>query len=212
MKRLDIVTVVPLAVLGIGSLLFVPTAGVRAAEPTPKVRPAEAKLGVQPDGHLSPAAFDFVKPGAARSEVDSRLGEPYVSSSSVVVKGEIDLFVDEMPTGPSTRAPQPTEDVHYYEYRPRAHSSEFARIVFRQDKVWYAMLPPRPSERIREQIFSRYGNVFEEERIHRRSGHILMVEVILWLEKQGLGFVEKPGRGITHRIVFPPGSDLRQGR
>ena len=62
--------------------------------------------------------------------------------------------------------------------------------------------------RTREQILARYGNVFEEKNFSRRSGHILSVDVILWLQKEGLGFVEKPGQGITHRIVVPPGSEL----
>jgi hypothetical protein len=161
---------------------------------------------VDETGHLNPAGFDFVKPGVTRAEVDKRLGKPYVSSPSVVVKGQIDLFVDEAPTEESNpqRAPQPTEDVHYYEYRPDKFGSEYARIVFRKDnKVWYAMLPPHSGEKTREEVIARYGNVFEEQKIHRRSGHILSVEVILWLRKKGLAFIEKPGQGITHRVVFP---------
>jgi hypothetical protein len=156
-------------------------------------------------GHLSPTAFQFVVPGVSRSEVDRRLGKPYMSSISVVAKGRIDLFVDEIPSEPSNpqRAPQPTEDVHYYDYRPASFVSEYARIVFRRDKVWYAMLPPQSGEKTRVEIIAHYGNVFEEDKVHRRSGHILSVDVILWLRKNGLAFVEKPSRGITHRVVFP---------
>ena len=39
--------------------------------------------------------------------------------------------------------------------------------------------------------------------MHRKRGHLLSVEVILWNRKAGLAFVEQPGRGVTHRVVFP---------
>lgn len=158
-------------------------------------------------GHLSPMAFEFVVPGVRRGEVDKRLGKPYISSPSVVVQGRIDLFLDEAPTEQSKpqRAPQPTEDVHYYDYRPDKFPSEHARIVFRGDKIWYAMLPPLNGEKTRAEIMTRYGNVFEEQKVHRRDGHIRSVDVILWLRKKGLAFVEKPGRGIIYRVVFPAG-------
>jgi hypothetical protein len=157
-------------------------------------------------GHLSPTAFEFVMPGVRRDEVDKRLGKPYVSSDSVVVRGQIDFFVGStivQPPDEKMPRPWPMEDVHYYEYRPEQHSSEFARIVFRQDTVWYAMLPPQSGEGTREEVIAHYGNVFEEDKVHHRSGHILSVNVILWLRKNGLAFIEKPGQGITHRVVFP---------
>lgn len=75
--------------------------------------------------------------------------------------------------------------------------------MFRGDKIWYAMLPPHSGEKTREEVIAYYGDVFEEQKIHRRSGHVLSVDVILWLRRNGLAFVEKPGQGITHRIVFP---------
>ena len=155
-------------------------------------------------GHLSSTAFEFVEPGVRRGEVDKRLGKPYISSISVVAQGRIDLFLDEAPTEPSNprRAPQPTEDVHYYDYRPDKFPSEYARIVFRKDKIWYAMLPTH-GEKTRGEVIARYGNVFEEQKVQRRSGHVLSVDVILWLRKNGLAFIEKPGQGITHRVVFP---------
>ena len=157
------------------------------------------------NGHLSPAAFEFVVPGVRRGEVDKRLGKPYISSASVVMQGQIDLFLANAPTEQSKpqRAPQPSEDVHYYDYRPDKFPLEYARIVFRGDQIWYAMLPPLNGEKARAQIMVRYGTVFDEQKVHRRNGHILSVDVILWLRKKGLAFVEKPGRGITHRVVFP---------
>lgn len=159
---------------------------------------------VDATGHLSPTAFEFVVPGVRRGEVDKRLGKPYISSPSVVVRGRIDLFVDELTMQPPGKGkPQPTEEVHYYDYRPMQHSSEFARIVFRGDKIWYAMLPPHSGERTRGEVIAYYGNVFEEQKVHRRHGHVLSVDVILWLRKKGLAFIEKPGQGITHRVVFP---------
>lgn len=159
------------------------------------------------NGHLSPMAFEFVVPGVRRGEVDKRLGKPYISSTSVVVQGQIDLFLDDAPTKQSDppRAPQPTEEVRYYDYRPDKFPSEHARIVFRGDKIWYAMLPPLHGEKTRAEIMARYGHVFEEQKVHRRDGHILSVDVILWLSKKGLAFVEKPSRGITYRVVFPAG-------
>lgn len=154
-------------------------------------------------GHLSPTAFEFVLPGVRRGEVDRRLGKPYISSSSVVVKGQIDLFVDALTAQRSEGdKPRPTEDVHYYEYRPRQHSSEFARIVFRGDNIWYAMLPPHSGERTRGNLIAYHGDEFEEQKLHR-GRHVLSVDVILWFRKKGLAFIEKPGRGITHRVVFP---------
>jgi hypothetical protein len=155
-------------------------------------------------GHLSPAAFEFVMPGVTRREVDKRLGKPYVSSGSVVVQGRIDLFVDEpRMQPPGNGKPQLTEEVRYYDYRPRGHASEFARIVFRGDKIWYAMLPAHSAQATRAGVIATYGNVFEEQKLHRKDGHVLTVDVILWLRKKGLAFIEKPGEGITHRVVFP---------
>lgn len=76
-------------------------------------------------GHLNPAAFDFVKPGVSRADVDQRLGTPYVSSESVVAAGRIDLFADQAPTEKPTKkhAPVVTEDVHFYEYCPHKFPS-----------------------------------------------------------------------------------------
>jgi hypothetical protein len=158
------------------------------------------------DGHLSPALFDFVKPGVTRAEVDKRLGDPYVSSVSVVVADRIDLFLDEAPTEESNpqRAPQPTEGVHYYDYRPDKFPSEYARIVFRKDKVWYAMLPPKSLDTSVEQAQARYGKPFVTNKIHKADGHILSVIVVHRIPDLGVGLVEVPGRGITHRLVFPP--------
>lgn len=163
----------------------------------------KGERSVDATGHLSPTAFDFVVPGMARGEVDRRLGRPYISSVSVVAVGRIDLFADELVQLPGNDKPQPTEEVRYYDYRPRQHSSEFARIVFRGERVWYAMLPTQSGARTREEVIAYYGNVFEEQKVHRRRGHILSVDVILWLRKRGLAFVEKPGQGLTHRVVFP---------
>lgn len=158
-------------------------------------------------GHLNAAAFDFVKPGVSRADVDQRLGTPYVSSESVVAAGRIDLFVDQAPTEEPTkkRAPVATEDVHFYEYRPDKFPSEFARIVFRQDgTVWYAMLPPKATEATVEKAEARYGAPFVKTKIHKKDGHIRSVTVIHRIPDLGVGLVEVPGRGITHRLVFPP--------
>ena len=150
-------------------------------------------------------------PGVARADVDRRLGEPYISSISVVAAGEIDLHPGDLPSfgrGPR-RSPRPTVDVHFYEYRPAGHMFEHARIVFRDGRVWYAMLPPPQDERTRNAVVARYGNVFEEETVERRSGHVRRTEFILWARKTGLAFVERPGEGITHRVVFPPEGSAR---
>lgn len=159
------------------------------------------------DGHLDAAAFEFVKPGVTRAEVDRRLGKPWVSSPSVVIAGTIDLFVDEVPVdgGGGPRKPQPTEDVHYYEYRPDAHPSEFARIVFKaKGTVWYAMLPPRPDEKTLEEAKTRYGPDFVTRTIQKKAGHLVWVLTIHRLPEIGVGFLEEARRGLTHRLVFPP--------
>ena len=125
----------------------------------------------------------------------------------MVIAGRIDLFVDEVPTKESNpqRAPQPIEHVHYYEYRPKKFPSEYARIVFRKDnKVWYAMLPPRPTESSVEKAKSRYVEDFVSTKKHKKSGHILSVFNVHRIPSQGVGLVEVPGQGITHRLVFPP--------
>lgn len=184
--------------------------GLAAAEtPAPNAAPpaaAASTSAVDETSHLDPAAFDFVKPGVARAEVDKRLGDPYVSSVSVVAADRIDLFLDEAPTEESNPqgAPQPTEDVHYYDYRPDKFSSEYARIVFRKDKVWYAMLPPKSLDTSVEKAQARYGKPFVTSKIHKADGHILSVIVVHRIPDLGVGLVEVPGRGITHRLVFPP--------
>jgi hypothetical protein len=168
---------------------------------------AAASGPVAADGHLDAAAFEFVKPGVTRAEVDRRLGKPWVSSPSVVVAGIIDLFVDEVPLGGDggPRKPQPTEDVHYYEYRPDAHPSEFARIVFKaKGTVWYAMLPSPPGEKTFEEAKARYGPDFVTTTIQRKTGHLVWVFKTHRLPEIGVGFVEEPRRGLTHRLVFPP--------
>jgi hypothetical protein len=161
---------------------------------------------IDENGHLNPAAFDFVKPGVTRAEVDKRLGNPYVSSVSVVAADRIDLFLDEAPTKASNpkRAPQPTEDVNYYDYRPDKFPSEYARIVFRKDKVWYAMLPPKSLDTSVEKAQARYGKPFVTSKIQKANGHILFVVMVHCIPDLGVGLVEVPGAGITHRLVFPP--------
>lgn len=163
------------------------------------------------DGYLSPEAFEFVLPGVTRKEVDRRLGGPWVSSPSIVVSGQIDLFVDSLspqkgPGGP----PYETEDVHYYEYRPDAHVSQFARIVFRGREVWYAQLPPRVGERSRTEVESRYGPAPDVTVLRAGSRHLPKRYNVHRWPARGLAFVEDLGaandpRGaITHRVVFPP--------
>lgn len=51
--------------------------------------------------------------------------------------------------------------------------------------------------------YQRRLSLREEQKVHRRDGHILSVNVIPWVNKKGLAFFEKPGCGITHRVVFP---------
>jgi hypothetical protein len=157
------------------------------------------------DGHLDPAAFELVVPGVSRAEVDERLGEPYLSSSAVVVAGEIDLFVDEITFGPrSGGRPRPTEDVHFYDYRPDAHPSEFARIVFRKDRVWYALLPPRAGEATLESARALHGRDFETTTVQHGSRHVRWTTRIHRIPALGVGVVEWSQRGVTHRLVFPP--------
>lgn len=158
------------------------------------------------DDHLNTVAFEFIKPGVTRAEVDKRLGEPYVSSISVVIANHIDLFVDEAPSADASPAKiaQPTENVHYYEYRPDKFPSEYARIVFRKGKVWYAMLPLRPSEMSVDKAEQRYGKKFIASKLQKKAGHLLSVMNIYRLPDKGVGLVEVPGRGMTHRLVFPP--------
>lgn len=170
---------------------------------------AAAPLGAVDDetGHLSPAAFDFVMPGVTRTEVDQRLGPPFVSSESVVAAGRIDLFVDQAPTDEPAkkRAPVAMEDVHYYEYRPEKFPSEFARIVFRHDgTVWYAMLPPKATDATVDKAHARYGKPFVKNKIQKRDGHVLSVTVVHRIPELGVGLIEVPSRGVTHRLVFPP--------
>lgn len=154
-------------------------------------------------GHLSPAAFEFVKPGVTRAQVDERLGTPFVSSIGVVAKGEIDLFVDELPPPPKPGARRrETEPIHYYEFRTEKFPLEFARIVFRGDTVWYAQLPPKATERTRQAILERYGAAFKESVIERNQGNIARKYSVHRLPAKGLAFVEHGGK-ITHRVVFP---------
>lgn len=51
--------------------------------------------------------------------------------------------------------------------------------------------------------------MFEEETVERRSGDIRRTEFILWSRKTGLAFLEWPGEGITHHIVFPAEGSAR---
>ena len=165
---------------------------------------AAAATFVDSTGHLSPAAFDFVKPGVTRAEVDKRLGAPFISSESVVTKGQIDLFVDEPPTQESSRAPVETEDVHFYEYRPEKFPLEFVRIVFRGDAVWYAQLPPQSSERTKKDLLGRYGaDSFKLTNVERGPAHLRRTVTIYRIPQKGIAFVAS-GNTVTHRVVFPP--------
>jgi hypothetical protein len=156
-------------------------------------------------GHLDSAAFEFVRPGVDRAEVDRRLGEPYISSPSVVIAGEVDLFLDEITIGRRTAGtPRPTEDVHFYDYRPAAHPGELARIVFREGRVWYALLPPRPGEATVEGARALYGRELTTTTVQRRGGHVITTTRIHRIPELGVGVVEWTGRGVTHRLVFPP--------
>jgi hypothetical protein len=94
--------------------------------------------------------------------------------------------------------------VHYYDYRPDAHPSELARIVFRQDEVWYALLPPRAGESTVESARTLYGRDLMTTTVERRSGHLIWVTRIHRIPELGVGVVEWTARGVTHRLVFPP--------
>jgi hypothetical protein len=88
--------------------------------------------------------------------------------------------------------------------RPNDHPSELARIVFRQDKVWYALLPPRASEATLESARALYGRDFVTNTVRRQSGHLIFVTRIHRIPELGVGVVEWSAKGVTHRLVFPP--------
>ena len=156
------------------------------------------------DGHLSPAVFSFVKPGVELAQVEKALGEPFAKGPAVTPKGEVNLFVNEPILAPSKpgQKPRPVEQVLWLDYRTESSPLEFARVVVRDGKVWYAMLPPQTSERSVEKLKKRYGDRFVRTDVTRNDGHSVEVLRIWRLPQDGLAFVEAK-EGITHRVVFP---------
>jgi hypothetical protein len=169
---------------------------------------------VGPDGYLSPEAFEFVRPGVTRKEVDARLGKPSLSGKAEIRKGRIapfehSIILSDLPFGTRPRGPYETETVTSYEYSSDVRPSERATITFRADTVWYAELPPRAFERTRAEIERRYGPGVEVTTVQKGTRHLPdWVTVYKW-GSHGIAFLEGHAgvgtpRAIRHRVVFPP--------
>jgi hypothetical protein len=123
-------------------------------------------------GHMSPAQFDFVRLGETTPQVTKTRGEPWLAYRTSIFDGEIDPFIslDEpehyaWPILQSRRTGKKLVTVYGMEYRNPSYTAEYAKLVFRDRKVYYALLPTRIWERSSAGLKLRYGRKLTVQRI-----------------------------------------------
>ena len=148
--------------------------------------PAGDATGPDDDGPLLgrleqfDASFTFVKPGETTvAQSLHRLGAPAVDYPAWVTAGKMDWEIAAQTPDSLDHLPKPHEEVRVLEwYDARDESRPAAKLVFRRDVLWYALVPLTASESTPAKLEERYGRKpsnFVEGRLDADVGHSLTV-------------------------------------
>jgi len=118
---------------------------------------------VRPSQGFGPALFAFLKPSETMlDQARQRLGEPWLEYDTYVFRGEIDplIHMDEAEhyawqLRQAEKTGRQLVKVYVLEYRGPDAMSEYAKLVFHEDRLLYALVPVSLAEATFQQIRMR---------------------------------------------------------
>ncbi len=164
-------------------------------------------------GHMSPGEFAFVRLGETTPEqVINTRGEPWLAYETSIFDGELDPFIsmDEpehyaWQVERSRQTGKKLVSVYVLEYRNPNYMSEYAKLVFRDGKLDYALLPTRIWERSSAGLKLRYGRKLTVQRIPVQEFD-LRYTAELWSDSRiGIAYFRTTGPLFEAKIIFSPG-------
>lgn len=178
------------------ALLFVPALSFAQTvdDPTP---PEDTSTGYEDEDR--PASFDDVKPGTTSLRwAYDKFGKPAKTFDARVVQGEMDPLVapaaadgkDEALAQRARNAGKGLSWVHVLEYE-----REGARtlLVFKDEVLWFALVPPRVNETKPAEVARRYGADPRTSTFSRKiDGQQRRARTFLWADS-GVGYVQLDG-------------------
>ena len=163
-------------------------------------------------GHMSPGEFAFIRLGETTpDQVTKTRGEPWLAYETSIFDGEVNPFIsmDEpehyaWQVEQSRRTGKKLVSVYVLEYRNPRFTSEYAKLVFRDGKLYYALLPTRMWERSSAGLKLRYGRKLTVQRIPVQEFD-LRYTAELWSDPGlGIAYFRTTGPLFEAKIIFSP--------
>jgi len=94
--------------------------------------------------------------------------------------------------------------VYVLEYRGPDAMSEYAKLVFHEDRLLYALVPVSLAEATLQQIRMRFGASGRTEEIPVRAFDFLYTARVTYYDEAGVGFLQTSGLEEDAKIIYPP--------
>ena len=167
---------------------------------------------VRPSQGFGPALFAFLKPSETMlDQARQRLGEPWLEYDTYVFRGEIDplIHMDEAEhyawqLRQAEKTGRQLVKVYVLEYRGPDAMSEYAKLVFHEDRLLYALVPVSLAEATLQQIRMRFGASGRTEEIPVRAFDFLYTARVTYYDEAGVGFLQTSGLEEDAKIIYPP--------
>ena len=167
---------------------------------------------IRPSQGFGPALFAFLKPSETMlDQARQRLGEPWLEYDTYVFRGEIDplIHMDEAEhyawqLRQAEKTGRQLVKVYVLEYRGPDAMSEYAKLVFHEDRLLYALVPVSLAEATFQQIRMRFGASGRTEEIPVRAFDFLYTARVTYYDEAGVGFLQTSGLEEDAKIIYPP--------
>jgi hypothetical protein len=167
---------------------------------------------VRGENSCTAQSFSFVKPGeTTEAEMSPKCGAPWLHYETNVFENEIDPFVsDDEPEHyawqleTSARTGKKLILVHVLEYRDEPKYTRYAKLVFHEGKLWYALVPPTAEERLPAWVKVRYGFKPSVRKIKVRSYDVRYTAELWTYPDNGVGFFRGIGELFEAKVLFTP--------
>ena len=167
---------------------------------------------IRPSNGFGSALFAFLKPSETMlDQARQRLGEPRLEYDTYVFRGEIDplIHMDEAEhyawqLRQAEKTGLQLVKVYVLEYRGPDAMSEYAKLVFHEDRLLYALVPVSLAEATFQQIRMRFGASGRTEEIPVRAFDFLYTARVTYYDEAGVGFLQTSGLEEDAKIIYPP--------
>lgn len=163
-------------------------------------------------GHMDPAEFAFVRIGETTADqVEKTCGKPWLAYETSIFDGEIDPFVsDDEPehyawqVQQSKKAGKRLITVYVLEYRNPRFTSEYAKFVFRDGKLQYALLPTTIWERSATGIKLAHGAPPTVRKIPVHAFDFRYTAELWSYPELGIAYLRTTSAVFEVKVVFSP--------